>query len=866
LAHRRGHVSTYRLQLTPDFGFAAAGAQAAYLAGLGMSHVYLSPVLQAAPGSTHGYDVTDHSRISEALGGEDGFREMAGQFRAHGLGIVLDIVPNHMAIPVPETLNRQLWEVLRDGPGSRYAHWFDIDWAGGGGRMLLPILAGPAEECMSDMSVVPDGGPQGGPQGEPVLRYFDHVLPLREGTASLALPDLLDAQHYRLAWWREAAANLNWRRFFDISSLIGIRVEDPDVFGATHEVVLRLVAEGLIDGLRVDHPDGLADPRGYLRRLAAAAAGARPGGPGGQAVTDGPGDPPWIVVEKILEAGERLPADWPCAGTTGYDALRVVDGLFLDPAGGEALTWEYVRFSGHLAGKAGVPADFAEVALAAKREVADGVLAAEVNRLARLLGAAIPGAGPAGDVREVLSEVLAAFGVYRAYVHPGEPPVRPAVEAVRGAVASARTRLPERLRPLAQTVGDLALGVPAGQACSPDLPNPQDSTDPRNPTGPQAAAAAEFAIRFGQTTGPVLAKGIEDTASYRWPRLVARNEVGGDPDRFAVPVSEFHEFAARLATDWPASMTTLSTHDTKRQEDVRARLAVLAEMPAEWGPRAAEWQRRAVALLPEAAELDPEIAYLLWQTLVGAWPLTAQRLDDYLTKAMREAKTRTSWLTPDSGYENTVLGVAALALTDDVLRDSIEKFVASIADAAAVNSLGVKLVQLTMPGVPDVYQGCELTALSLVDPDNRRPVDFARRRELLDALESPENLDGVKLLVTSRALRLRREHPEWFGGRYAPLAASGEADGHVMAFTRFGGSAGGGAVTVVTRLPRGLRRRGGWADTVLPLPGPGGRPGPVGRESAAWRDVLTGASFGPQPRVADLVRRFPVALLVPEAE
>jgi (1->4)-alpha-D-glucan 1-alpha-D-glucosylmutase len=768
---------------------------------------------------------------------------------------VLDIVPNHMAIPVPESLNRQLWEVLRDGPGSRYAHWFDIDWAGGGGKMLLPILGGPVDECLSDIFVFPSDLPRGvrgvvpprdsclsdifSPRGEPVLRYFDHVLPLRDGTAGLPLPELLDAQHYRLAWWRDAAAKLNWRRFFDINSLIGIRVEDPDVFGATHEVVLRLVAEGLVDGLRVDHPDGLADPRGYVRRLASSADGA------------------WIVLEKILEADERLPADWPCAGTTGYDALRVVDGLFLDPAGGEALTSEYVRFSS----RCGVPADFASVALAAKREVAGGVLAAEVARLARLLCTAV--GGSAEDAEAVLTEVLASFGVYRAYVHPGEPPVKEAAEAVRTAVADAVTRLPEGLHPLAAAVGDLALGTGDTGAATADAAN--------------TAVGTEFATRFGQTTGPVLAKGIEDTASYRWPRLVARNEVGGDPDRFAVPVSDFNAFAARLATDWPDSMTTLSTHDTKRQEDVRARLAVLAEMPADWGRRAAQWQDRAVELLPGAAGLGPETTYLLWQTLVGAWPLTAQRVDAYLTKAMREAKIRTSWLSPDADYEAAVLRVAALALTDARLRGSIEEFVTSIAPDAAVNSLGAKLVQLTMPGVPDVYQGCELTALSLVDPDNRRPVDFARRHELLAALDSGENsssipwpdsgrLDAAKLLVTSRALRLRREHPEWFSGRYAPLTASGEADRHVMAFARLGGAAEGGAVTVVTRLPRELRRRGGWAGTALPLPSMGGRSGPVGRGGTAWRDVLTGVSFGDRAQLSDLMKHFPVALLIPEAE
>ena len=780
-------VSTYRLQLRADFGFAAAGAQAFYLAELGVTHVYLSPVLEAVPGSVHGYDVIDHSRISEALGGEDGFREMAASFSAHGLGIVLDIVPNHMAVPAPETLNRQLWEVLRDGPGSRYAHWFDIDWEAGGNRMLLPILGSPVENSLPDISV------------DTTLRYFDHELPLKPGTEDLPLPELLDAQYYRLAWWREGLPNLNWRRFFDVSSLIGIRVEDPDVFSATHEVVLRLINEGLVDGLRVDHPDGLADPRGYLRRLDEATGGR------------------WTVAEKILEAAERIPADWPCAGTTGYDALRVIDGLFVDPAGGETLAREYARYSGHPAG------DFAGVALAAKREVAEGVLAAETTRLARLLVAARPGTAP-DAARTVMTEVLAAFEVYRAYVHPGEPASAEAEQQVRYAVAAARKRLPESLRDLAGTVGDLALG-----------------------------GEPEFMVRFGQTTGPVLAKGVEDTASYRWPRLLARNEVGGDPDRFAVAADEFHTFAARLAADWPASMTTLSTHDTKRQEDVRARLAVLAEMPAEWGQRAARWRARATELVPDADGLDPEITYLLWQTLVGAWPISSERLNGYLVKAMREAKSRTSWLSVDEDYEKTVLRVAGAALADDDLRGSIEEFVAEILPDGEANSLGAKLTQLTMPGVPDIYQGCEVTALSLVDPDNRRPVFPI------------EGTDEPKFLVTSKALRLRREHPGWFlEGGYEPLSASGPAADHAVAFVR-----GGKAVTVVTRLPRGLRERGGWGDTRLELP----------PSTGEWRDVLTGQRHvvgdpvvgDPvvgdtviHVKLADLLRRLPVALLTTE--
>jgi (1->4)-alpha-D-glucan 1-alpha-D-glucosylmutase len=814
-------VSTYRLQLTPDFGFAAAAQTAEYLASLGVSHVYLSPVLEAVPGSRHGYDVTDHSRIRGELGGEHEFRALAGRLRAAGLGIVLDIVPNHMAVPADLRQNRQLWSVLRDGRDSRYATWFDIDWAAQDDRVLLPLLRGPLHSALSDLRVEHDGGPY----GEPALRYFDHVLPLSPGTARLPVHELLDAQRYRLTWWRDASYELNWRRFFDITSLIALRVEDPAVFDATHQVILRLVSEGLVDGLRVDHPDGLADPRGYLQRLAAATGGG------------------WVVAEKILAADEALPPDWACAGTTGYDALRLADGVFVDPAGRDALSAEYAGFS-RRTGRESVPARFADVAVDAKREVASRTLRAELRRLARLLAGIFPDAS-ADDARMVLTEILACFPVYRAYVNPGEPPSAAAQAAVRHAVEVARRRLPRRTRSLAVRAGAAALGMlrPAG-----------------SPAGSAARSAGEFAVRFQQTTGPVLAKGVEDTAAYRWPRLLSLNEVGGDPDRFGVDPAEFHAAVSRRAAQWPAAMTTLSTHDTKRQEDVRARLAVLAELPAEWGKRVREWHDRAVTLRffgRPAPAVDPDTEYLLWQTLVGTWPISGDRLAGYLTKAIREDERRTTWTDPDPGYEAAVLGLAARVLDDPELTGSIGEFVDSIADDALANSLGVKLVQLTMPGVPDVYQGCELGGFALVDPDNRRKVDFARRERLLADLDAtaeyqPDGcadtrLDAAKVLVTARALRLRRAEPSWFAGDYAPLAAAGPAAGHALVFQR-----GGQVVTVATRLPAGLRGRGGWADTTLSLPG------------TAWTDLLSGLvhEAGEVP-LAQLTRKLPVALLVP---
>ena len=467
-----------------------------------------------------------------------------------------------------------------------------------------------------------------------------------------------------------------------------------------------------------------------------------------------------------------------------------------------------------------------------------------MSRLARLFARAgdpgLDALAPA-DLSTVLTELLAAFAVYRAYVVPGEPAAPAAAAVVAQAAASARQRLPGRLHAGLAAVCDLVLGRGAG-----------------------GSAQHQLIVLFQQACGPVMAKGVEDTAFYRWTRLIALNEVGGDPDRFGVSPGEFHSFAGYLARHWPATMTTLATHDTKRGEDVRARLAVLAESAQAWRPQVERWHDRAV-WLSGGRSPEPHIEYLLWQTLVGAWPIGGDRLAAYLRKAVREAKTLTSWTEPDTGYESLVLGFADRALRDDKLSGWITSFVAELAGDARVNSLGAKLVQLTMPGVPDTYQGCELAAFSLVDPDNRRLIDFARRRRLLAVLDdappvpgpagaTAAGLDVDKLLVTSAALRLRRGHPGWFAGDYRPLDAEGPAARHAVSFLRGPSAAGSGgpAVTVATRLPGGLRRRGGWADTVLPLP------------AGPWRDVLTGATHaGPCPLLSDLTKRLPVALLVP---
>ena len=796
-------TGTYRLQLRAEFGFAAAAAVVPYLADLGVSHLYLSPVLQAAPGSAHGYDVVDHARVSDELGGEDGLRALAATAAEHGLGIVVDVVPNHMAIPTPASLNAALWSVLRHGPASPYARWFDVDWSRQQQRSLLvPVLADRIGRVLEAGEIRLDNS-----GAEPVLRYHDHAFPVREGTEQLALPELVDRQWYRLAHWRVADEELNYRRFFDVGTLVAVRVEDPDVFDATHGLLLELHRDGVVAGFRIDHPDGLADPRGYVRRLAQAAPRA------------------WIVVEKILEGDEQLPADWPCAGTTGYDALERLTGVTVDPAGAESLTTEWLSLA------AAPWHDFAAVAQDGKRMVLGTSLRAEVARLVDLAHAVSQDDLRWRDltrqgIEAALVEVLVAFPVYRAYVVPGEPAPPEAVTTVESVVAECRAASPRLTDELA-FVADLALGRLGVR---------------------DTGRRAEFVVRFQQTCGPVMAKGVEDTAFYRYHRLVALNEVGGRPGHFATFPDDFHAWAARRQQRWPASMTALTTHDTKRSEDVRARVAVLGEVPGHWHEAVAGWRQHSAHLRSSAGWPDPETEYLLWQTLVGTWPITAERLLPYLVKAMREAKVHTSWTEPDEGYESAVLHLARGVLDDPRLTASVAAFVTEITPLARVATLAQRLLQLTVPGVPDTYQGCERVALSLVDPDNRRPVDFAGRAAALHRLdvgERPRGLDDEKLLVVATALRLRRDHPEWFGpdGSYAPLPTTTT---HALGFTRAERVA-----TVVTRRASELEQNGGWRENHVVLP------------EGSWRDLLTAREVpGGAVGLTELLDRLPVALLV----
>ncbi len=796
-------VSTHRLQLEPDFTLDDAVAQVDHLAALGITHLYLSPVLQATVGSKHGYDVTDHTSVAEGLGGDAGFARLVEAAHAAGLGVVVDVVPNHMTTPTPLSLNRPLWSVLREGRQSAYASWFDVDWDAQDGRILMPVLGAPLDEVLAagEISV-------GEHEGEPVVTYYDHVFPLAAGTdGRMPLGELLEAQHYRLASWTVGDSELNYRRFFDVTSLIAVRVEEPAVFDATHALLVDGIRSGAVDGLRIDHPDGLADPEGYLERLAEAT------------------DDTWVVVEKILEGDEQLPPAWRTAGTTGYDALLRIGGLFVDPAGAKPLD----DLSAELLGE---HQDLEAIVTESKRWVVQVMLATEVSRLLRLVARARPDLD-ADAAREVLEAMLVGMDRYRVYVRPGQP--REGSESAlleRAVVEGSASRYDSLDRACVAGLVELALGEGDVQ---------------------DAAARDEFVVRFQQTCGPAMAKAIEDTAYYRYVRLVALNEVGGDPTQVGVPAEVFHDFAANLLRAWPQSMTTLSTHDTKRAEDVRARLFVLAERPEAW----ATWvgTARDLAAAARADELDVLTEYFLWQTLVGAWPISEERLQAYALKAIREAKLYTRWTEPDEAYESAVERFVAGVVTTPAIVAHVESWVESTRIETRANVLGQKLVQLTMPGVPDVYQGTDLVDLSLVDPDNRRAVDYAERRDRLARLDAgavPSDLDDEKLLVTSAALRARRERPACFTGKdatYVPVATTSE---HAVAFGR-GTDERLEVVTVVTRLAGRLADAGGFCGATLDLP------------EGRWRDAFSTRAFDGGPTaLADVIgsESLPVALLV----
>ena len=860
--------ATYRVQLHAGFTFDDAVAVVPYLARLGISHLYTSPVLQAAPGSTHGYDVIDHSRVNAELGGEEGFERLTDALRAHDMGLVVDVVPNHMAIVEG---NRWWWDVLEHGPASRYAGHFDVDWDPPESRLrnviLLPILGdhyGRVLEAgeirlarregrllveVPDRALPVDPRTMGGLVAEAaaaagsdelgfigaaldelppstsadpadvtrrqrdaevlgtrldelvadpgLARAIDEVVAAVNADAD-RLDALLEEQNYRLALWRAASRDLGYRRFFDIDELIGLRMEDETVFADTHGLVLEWLADGRVDGLRIDHPDGLRDPAGYLRRLRDAAPEA------------------WIVAEKILEADEPLPADWPIDGTTGYRFANLATGVLVDPAGERALDELWAEHAD--AGPA-----WEAIVTESRAEVLSAVLGSDVNRLTDLFLAVCEANRRYRDftrheLHHALREVAAALPVYRTYLRARDRhrPERD-LALITGAAARAAEGRPDLDPDLFAYLGRILRLEEQGRL------------------------AEELAMRFQQLTPAAMAKGVEDTAFYRHHRLVALNEVGGDPGRFGTSTDDFHAAMAAIDEHWPSAMLALSTHDTKRSADVRARLALLAADPVGWADAVARLEAAAAAHRSGPEAPTDADAYLLFQVAVGAWPIDAERAAAYVEKASREAKLRSSWTDPDPEYDAALERFVRGALGDRAFTDAVRDAVTSLLPASRRAALAQVTLQLTAPGVADTYQGSELWELSLVDPDNRRPVDYELRARLLDEVGSLTAADAwaradegmPKLWLLSRVLDLRRRRPEAFAASYRPLSAGGGA----LAFAR-----GEQLVTVVSTRPLGS--------------GPGVLDLPAGR----WRD-LDGAEWDGEVELRKLLEPLGVAVL-----
>ena len=780
-------TSTYRLQITSQQDLHRAAELVPYIRRLGADWVYLSPILRATSGSDHGYDVVDPTEVDPERGGSAGLTALSGAAHAAGLGVVVDIVPNHQGVAEPQQ-NPWWWSLLAEGRESRYADAFDVDWEAGHGKVLIPVL-GDGDEDLSALTVQ-DG----------TLRYYENVYPLADGTWSEGddPAEVHGRQHYELVNWRRGDSELNYRRFFTVATLAGVRVEDRVVFDESHAEVARWFREGLVDGLRIDHPDGVRDPRGYLEMLGDVTGGA------------------WTVVEKILEPGEHLPSDWRTAGTTGYDSLGWIDRVLTDARG----HYELASLDTQLRG--GTPVRWDELIHETKRRMADQGLAAEIHRLVRELPEDFPHGAEASY--DGLAEIAANFPVYRTYLPEG-------AEHLREAVAAAR----ERRADLDGVLTDLARVLGADATREADL--------------------AEVARRFQQTSGMIMAKGVEDTAFYRWTQLTSLTEVGGDPSVFSLTPEQFHTEAARRQRESPATMNALTTHDTKRSAAVRARITVLSELPRVWAETVSTLVGRA-----EDAGIsltDGPAVNLVLQAVVGAWPLERDRAVDYAMKAVREASVSTAWVDGDEDFERELTRFIDFLFTNPRARGVVEGCVARVSEPGWANALAATALQLTLPGVPDVYQGQELWEPSLVDPDNRRSVDFTARDAMLCELDAAapgsaaatpavDETGAARMLLTSRVLRLRREHPELFGD-YTPLATTGALAAHALGFDR------GGAATVVTRFPATLAAEGGFADESVAL-----APG-------TWQDVLTHREFTAAQdapvALAELLDTYPVAIL-----
>jgi (1->4)-alpha-D-glucan 1-alpha-D-glucosylmutase len=864
--------ATYRLQFNKNFTFRDALALVDYFAALGISHLYASPFLMARPGSTHGYDITDHNRLNPEIGTEKELDALVDALKQRDMGLILDFVPNHMGVGS----DNPWWiEVLEWGESAPVAPFFDIDWDVGNGKVLLPVLGdqygavllkgevrvrfNAAEGTVSawywdhrfpiapaDYAELLQGASVPEEASDEYQRIVDEfarlalearrrwrpgihaeVRQLQRDLAALArdarvaaaigeavetvngatgkratwrpLHALLERQAYRLAYWRVAADEINYRRFFNINDLAGLRVELPELFDRMHRLVFRLIDAGKLDGLRIDHIDGLFDPREYCERLQARYP-----------------DGLYVIVEKILAHDEALP-DWPIAGTTGYEFTNAVLGLLADPAGEAPLLRRYARLAR--------AESFDAVLYDAKKRIMQVNLASEMGVLAREFHRLSSADWGSRDftlnlMRQALEEVIAFFPVYRTYV------LRRGISdedraRIAGAVAEARHRSPAN----DTSIFDFLLRLLTG-----DLS--------KGGGGGSRVEALRLAMRLQQVTGPVMAKGFEDTALYRWFPLLALNEVGGEPRRFGVPPEEFHEICRVRAERWPHALSATATHDTKRGEDARARIALLSEIPREWGVKVAQWRHMNAEL---RGGVDHNHEWLFYQALFGAWtgedPALADRMAGFMQKAVREGKERSGWANPDLDYEASVETFIRAALKFRPFADDMAEFVGRYARLGAVNSLAQTLLKLAAPGVPDVYQGAELWDFSLVDPDNRRPVDFALRRRLLEAPLDGTWEDGrEKLFLIRRALALRPE------GAYVPLAAEGAKAQHLFAFTR-----GGRVLAALPRLVVGLG--GDWAQTRLALP------------RGRWRDALAERTLEGTVAAAELFRPFPVALL-----
>ncbi|HET7877061.1 MAG TPA: malto-oligosyltrehalose synthase [Methylomirabilota bacterium] len=977
--------ATYRLQLGPGLCFDEVAALAPYLSALGVSDAYLSPCFKCGPGSSHGYDVTDHSAFNPEIGSEAAFDQMAQVLAGHGIGVILDVVPNHMGIA--GDANPWWMDVLENGPSSPYATFFDIDWVPVKpelrNKVLLPVLPDQYGRMLESqqlqleffegaffvryagvrLPVAPDSyaqvltqraeglGARLGPEHphrhefQSILTALEHLPPqtetdparveerlrekeiIKRRLAALAkesseihefidetvklfngtpgdpasfdsLDRLLSAQAYRLADWRVAGDEVNYRRFFDVNHLAAIRTELREVFDASHRLVLRLVGEGKVTGVRIDHPDGLYVPGEYFRRLQEGAVlhtarrlapeldGARAEALLARYREVAASDPAaplarplWVVAEKILMAEERLPEWWRVAGTTGYDFLTSVNGLFVDRGNSRQMTALCTRF-------VGAAPPMADLAYSAKRLIMQVSMASEINRLGHQLDRISETHRHTRDFTLIsliraVREVIACFPVYRTYIGDEGFEVSARDRAyIERAVAEAKRRNPSVNASIFDFIRDTLL-----------------LRDPPGLGEEKRVARRHFVMRFQQTTGPVTAKGMEDTALYVYTRLVSLNEVGGDPARFGEPIGAFHEKNARRLSRWPGSLLCTSTHDTKRGEDVRARINVLSEIPAEWGARVRRWRgfaRRWRREVDGQAAPDRNDEYLLYQTLVGAWPAEPEpdlgpftaRICEYMEKATKEAKRKTSWINPNPGYDEAMRAfITGLVAHDGHFLDDFLPFQRRVALYGAINSLAQTLLKIAAPGIPDLYQGSELWDLSLVDPDNRRPVDFARRRALLASLRAlvearGEDLAGlcaellaswpdgrVKLFLIQRGLALRRDRPQLFErGAYQRLEAGGERAEHLLGFARVDGEA-----AVVVAVSRLAARLTGFSGT-LPLGGPvwGGTWLSLGSEGLAgrYRDQLTGHRFSTESHggapglpAGSLFADFPVALL-----